>query len=225
MNSMKKIAITCLVAVFGLTACMKDEYGNQRPMTDSEKGALIGAGIGALIGLTQKNKRTKKVLIGAVGGGLAGYAVGSYMDSQKKDLNKVLAGEIQSGVIELKSLPDHHILVTMTSASAFDVDSSSIKPSFYSTMDKISNVVNRYGKTHLTIVGHTDSTGTNAYNQALSERRANAVLGYFSNKGVIPQRLKAIGKGETMPRADNQTAYGRSLNRRVDIIIEPVVAN
>ena len=225
MTKSNRYLVYMILFAFGLSACVRDEYGNERKMTDSEKGAIIGATLGALLGLTSKKKRSKKVLLGAVGGGLAGYAVGSYMDSQKRDLKKQLAEEVSRGAINIEGDQRHNILVTMTGETAFEVNSSRIKRGFHSTMYKISKVVNRYGKTSITIIGHTDSTGTHAYNQKLSERRANAVKQYFLEKKVAYQRLSHVGQGETMPRASNNTDYGRRLNRRVDIVIEPVVAN
>jgi len=223
-----RIAITLsMVAVFGLSACATDEFGNTRPMTDAEKGALIGAASGAVLGaaVSKKKNRTSGVLIGAVGGGIAGGAVGAYMDSQKKDLEKALAPERDAGAIQVEKLPQNALRVTMTDQTAFTVDSAEIKSRFYSTMDKIATVLNRYGKTVLTVVGHTDSTGSAQHNQALSERRAQAVHNYFLQKGVVPQRLESHGLGESAPRASNVTAEGRQLNRRVEIVIEPIVAD
>jgi outer membrane protein OmpA-like peptidoglycan-associated protein len=229
-TDMKNLRITItlsMIAVFGLSACATDEFGNSRPLTDAEKGALIGAASGAVLGgaVSKKKNRTKGVLIGAVGGGLAGGAVGSYMDGQKKDLEKALAPEREAGAIQIEKLPQNALRVTMTDQTAFTVDSAEIKQRFYSTMDKISTVLIRYGKTELTIVGHTDSTGTTQHNQALSERRAQAVETYFTQKGVVSQRLESHGLGESAPRASNATAAGRQLNRRVEIVIEPVVAD
>jgi outer membrane protein OmpA-like peptidoglycan-associated protein len=224
---MKRFGIYTIVAVFAVfsAGCATDEYGNRRPMTDAEKGALIGAASGAVIGaLAKKDKRTKGALIGAVGGGLAGAAVGSYMDSQKKDLEKVLAPEVQSGAINIAKVDQNNLLITMTAQTAFDFDSTSIKPGFHSTMDKLANVLVRYGKTHLTVVGHTDNVGTNQYNQTLSERRSGAVADYLRTKGVISQRLASVGQGENTPRATNATEEGRRLNRRVEIVVEPIVA-
>jgi outer membrane protein OmpA-like peptidoglycan-associated protein len=224
---MKRFGIYTIVAVFAVfsAGCATDEYGNRRPMTDAEKGALIGAASGAVIGaLAKKDKRTKGALIGAVGGGLAGAAVGSYMDSQKKDLEKVLAPEVQSGAINIAKVDQNNLLITMTAQTAFDFDSTSIKPGFHSTMDKLANVLVRYGKTHLTVVGHTDNVGTNQYNQTLSERRSGAVADYLRTKGVIAQRLASVGQGENTPRATNATEEGRRLNRRVEIVVEPIVA-
>jgi outer membrane protein OmpA-like peptidoglycan-associated protein len=225
---MKRFGIYTIIAAFAVfsTGCATDEYGNRRPMTDAEKGALIGAASGAVVGaLVKKDKRSKGALIGAVGGGIAGAAVGSYMDSQKKDLEKVLAPEVQSGAINIDKVGQNNLLITMTAQTAFDFDSTAIKPGFQSTMDKIANVLVRYGKTHLTVVGHTDSVGSNQYNQTLSERRSGAVADYLRAKGVIPQRLVSVGQGENSPRASNATEEGRRLNRRVEIVVEPIVAD
>jgi outer membrane protein OmpA-like peptidoglycan-associated protein len=225
---MKRFGIYTIVAVFAIfsTGCATDEYGNRRPMTDAEKGALIGAASGAVIGaLAKKDKRTKGALIGAVGGGLAGAAVGTYMDSQKKDLEKVLAPEVQAGAINIAKVDQNNLLITMTAQTAFDFDSTAIKSGFQSTMDKIANVLVRYGKTHLTVVGHTDNVGTHQYNQTLSERRSGAVADYLRSKGVIPQRLVSVGQGENTPRATNATEEGRRLNRRVEIVVEPIIAD
>ena len=220
MRSLKPLALL-LVATLALGACATDEYGNRRELTDAEKGGLIGAGIGVLAGLGAKNKN-RAVIYGIVGG-VTGAAVGNYMDSQKKDFEKQLQGEIQNGDILVEKLPQNVLMVTMTAQTSFDVNSSTIKPGFYSTMDKIAKIVNKYGKTSLTLAGYTDNTGSAAYNKKLSERRAASVLAYLQNQGVIPQRLNAYGMGEERPRASNSTASGRAMNRRVEIIIEPIV--
>ncbi|MEW6331790.1 MAG: OmpA family protein [Pseudomonadota bacterium] len=224
---MKRFGVYTMIAAFAVfsTGCATDEFGNRRPMTDTEKGALIGAASGAVLGaLVKKDKRSKGALIGAVGGGIAGAAVGSYMDSQKKDLEKVLAPEVQSGAINVAKVNQNNLLITMTAQTAFDFDSAAIKSGYYSTMDKIANVLVRYGKTHLTVVGHTDNVGSDQYNQSLSERRAGAVADYLRSKGVIPQRLASMGQGESSPRASNASEEGRRLNRRVEIVVEPIVA-
>jgi outer membrane protein OmpA-like peptidoglycan-associated protein len=189
-----------------------------------QSGALIGAGVGAAVGAAAYHRnRTQGALIGAVGGGLAGGAVGAYMDSQRKDLEKNLAKEIQSGQARVESLPNHVVRVTMTNQTAFDTNSSTIKPGFETTMNKIADVVVRYGKTSLTVVGHTDNVGSNDYNQKLSERRAHAVAQYLAGKRVDPLRLAVSGRGESQPIASNNSDSGRQQNRRVEIYVEPVV--
>lgn len=204
-----------------LSACASDPMPRA---TTAQKGAIIGATAGAVLGAAVgKDKRPRGALIGAIGGGLAGAAVGSYMDRQRQDLERVLAAERQSGAIDIDKLADNALRITMTAQTAFDVDSASVKPGFQSTIDKMADVVNKYGKTALTIVGHTDSTGPEAYNLALSEQRARSVQNEFMTRGVIPERLAAYGRGEVQPIASNATEQGKAQNRRVEIIVEPVV--
>jgi outer membrane protein OmpA-like peptidoglycan-associated protein len=224
---MKRFTVFTLIAAFAAvtSGCATDEFGNPRPMSDTQKGAIIGAVSGAAIGgIANKSNRNRGALIGAIGGGIAGAGVGSYMDSQKKDFEKVLASEVKSGAIEIQKINQNSLLVTMTAQTSFDFNSTTIKPGFYTSMDKIANVLVRYGKTHLTVIGHTDSVGADQYNQTLSESRAMAVSDYLRNKGVLVQRLEAMGRGESAPRASNDTEDGRRLNRRVEILIEPIVA-
>jgi len=221
----KRLLLLSFAFAIAVSGCATDEYGNSRPMTDAETGALIGAVTGAAIGMTQKNRSgNKAIIIGAAGGAIAGGLVGHYMDSQKRDLLKVLKNEVDSGSITIDKLPKDQLRINMTSSTAFEVDSATLKPGFYSTLDKMANVLNRYGKTELMIIGHTDSTGTEAYNQSLSLKRANAVSQYLSRNKVIPQRLNTHGQGETQPVASNRTEQGRQLNRRVEIIVVPIVA-
>jgi len=205
-----------------LAGCATDEYGNPRPMTETEKGVAIGAATGAAIGALSTSKSAKGAALGAVGGALVGGLIGNYMEQQRRDFEKVLAPEIAAGVIRVEKLPNDQLLVGMTGDTAFEVDSDQINPGFYSTMDKISEVVNKYGKTQLAIAGHTDSTGSAAHNQALSERRAQSVESYLLSDNVYPARLSSSGYGKNRPIASNDTAEGRRMNRRVDITIIPV---
>lgn len=223
MNRLVTVGLTC-VMVLAIASCATDESGKKRPMTSAQKGAMIGIGAGALAGyLGRKDHKGKGALYGAIGGGLAGGAVGAYMDSQRKDLEKALAAEVSSGAIKIEKRDKDTLMVTMTAHTSFDSNSSEIKPAFHSAMDKIADVLVRYGKTYLVIIGHTDNVGTTEYNQALSHRRSGAVREYLQNQGVVPQRLETLGKGETEPRAANNNEDGRSLNRRVEILVEPVV--
>lgn len=223
---MQKRTLICgaLIATLGVAGCATDEYGRSRPYTNAEAGAMIGVLGGAVAGAAINHKnRGKGALIGAIGGGLAGGLVGSYMDKQQKDLEKVLAPEVANGSITIVKHSDNSLLVTMTSATAFDTNSYSLKAGFYPVMDKIAKVLNTYGKTELTITGHTDSVGSDAANQTLSERRAQAVVDYMLTRQVAQQRLTAYGRGKNQPIGDNKTEAGRAQNRRVEILIVPVV--
>lgn len=220
-----RLVLIAVTFVFGLSACATDEFGNRRPLTDLQKGALIGTASGAALGaLASKNNRGKGALIGAIGGGLAGGLVGNYMDKQNQDLLRILSDEINAGEIEVSSLPGDALRVTMTGQTAFDTNSSQIKPGFTSSLDKLASVINRYGKTTLVIIGHTDNVGSNSSNQTLSEDRALSVEQYFTQSAVHPSRISSYGRGESEPRATNDTESGKRLNRRVEIIVEPVIA-
>jgi outer membrane protein OmpA-like peptidoglycan-associated protein len=213
---MKKISMAVVVA-FGLAAC------ENIPTGYTNQGVAIGAVSGAVLGATAySSNRSRGAIIGAIGGGLAGGAVGTYMDNQKRDLEKNLAKEIQTGEAKVDKMPNDVVRITMTSHTAFDTNSTSIKPDFYSTLDKLSDTMTRYGKTTLTVVGHTDNVGTDKYNQDLSQRRAYSVAQYLESKRVNPVRLATAGKGESEPVASNTTEAGRQLNRRVEIYVEPV---
>jgi outer membrane protein OmpA-like peptidoglycan-associated protein len=216
---MKRGAILLLGLALG--GCAADQPLGT--MGHREAGTLIGAVGGAVIGAVAYDRnRTKGAVVGAVGGALAGGAVGRYMDDQKRDLEKNLASEIKLGQARVDKLPNDVVRITMTSQTAFETNSANIKPGFHSTMDKVADVVVRYGKTTLTVVGHTDDVGTNAYNQSLSERRALSVAQYLESKRVDSMRLATAGKGETQPRSSNNTESGRQENRRVEIYVEPV---
>ena len=216
-----------LAAALALSGCAAGGPGfgeNNRPFTSTEAGVLIGAASGAVIGAVAYNKnRSRGAVIGAIGGGIAGGAVGAYMDKQKQDLEKALAQEIQAGQARVDKMPNDVIRITMTNQTAFDTDRTEIKPGFHSTMDKLADVVVRYGKTTLTVVGHTDNVGSNDYNQKLSERRAHSVAQYLESRRVNSMRLALAGKGETQPIASNANESGRQQNRRVEIYVEPVV--
>jgi outer membrane protein OmpA-like peptidoglycan-associated protein len=195
------------------------------PLGHRETGTIIGAVGGAVVGaMAYDRNRSKGALIGAVGGALAGGAVGRYMDDQKRDLEKNLSQEIKLGQARVEKLPNDVVRVTMTNQTAFETNSAQIKSGFHSTMDKLADVVVRYNKTSLTIVGHTDDVGTNEYNQKLSERRALSVAQYLEGKQVNSLRLAISGKGEAQPIATNNTEGGRQANRRVEIYVEPVTA-
>jgi len=220
---------TCLkrlvIASLLVAGCAADDTGRSAfNRSNMETGAVLGAAGGAILGAVAYGTSSPKgVLLGAIGGGLAGGAVGAYMDNQKKDLEKNLASEINAHEARVDELPNHLVRVTMTGDTGFNTNSTEIKPGFHSTLNKIADVVVRYGKTTLTVAGHTDNVGSAQFNQGLSERRANAVAQYLESRRVQAVRLNIVGKGEGMPIASNATEGGRAENRRVEIYLQPVV--
>ncbi len=223
MKHLSKLGIVTVVSAAllasGCASVDLDQY------TNTQKGAVLGTIGGAVLGaaVAGKGNRNKGAVIGAIGGGLAGAGVGVYMDKQAQDFEKQLAPQIQSGAIELKKNADHSLTVTMTSATAFDTNSSSLKQAFLPTLSTIGSIVKRYGKTTLDIEGHTDASGNDKINQPLSEQRAAAVQSQLASLGVQPERMSAAGYGASRPRGDNKTEAGKQLNRRVEIQIVPVV--
>ena len=179
-------------------------------------GALIGALGGAAVGALLPGSSRTNALIGAGIGMLAGAAVGQYMDQQERELRADLAG---TGADVYRQ--GDTLVVNFPSNVTFAVDSSEIRPDFYRTLDDVSGTLNRYPQSYLDVVGHTDSTGSEAYNQALSERRAGSVSNYFRSRGVEPARIASYGMGETQPVASNADSNGRQQNRRVELRITP----
>ncbi|MEM9938631.1 MAG: OmpA family protein [Pseudomonadota bacterium] len=187
---------------------------SNRQLGTAAGGAVLGAGVGVLAGGDDK----RNAAIGAVIGGIAGAAVGGYMDEQEEKLRQQTAG---TG-IEVERQGDQ-IALTMPSNITFPVDSASIQPSFQAPLTDVANTLLEFPSTTVDIVGHASSDGADDYNLDLSVRRAQSVQSFLVVSGVQDIRLNAVGMGETQPIADNATAAGRAANRRVEILLTPVV--
>lgn len=220
MNRIAKISVSLAVIALPLAACTTNpETGNKRiskTVIGGAAGALGGYLLGDLIG--GKRDRTEKIL-GAGIGAIAGAGVGYYMDEQEKKLRQQTAG---TGVGVIRD--GDELILDMPSEVTFAVNSSNLDPMFRSTLDKVAATLNEYEKTYVDVLGHTDSTGSDAYNQTLSEQRASTVASYLSGRGVKQARLATKGYGESQPRASNTTEEGRAQNRRVEIRLVPVTA-
>lgn len=220
-DSLSRVTVMAASLALVLGGCASDGSGLNQTGKGAAIGTAAGAAVGAIIG-SQSGEAGRGALIGAVGGALIGGMAGAYMEQQRQDFAKTLAPEIGAGAIRVEKLPNDALRVGMTGETTFEIDSDQIKPGFYSTMDKIADIVNKYGKTELVIAGHTDNTGSVEHNQWLSERRAAAVEHYLEGRNVLPQRLQSAGYGLHQPIANNDTESGRRLNRRVDITIVPI---
>jgi outer membrane protein OmpA-like peptidoglycan-associated protein len=231
--SLLAAALTLAIAATGCTST--PVYTSNEPVNDdrntvtaeeaaerdkTKRGALIGAGIGAVVGAISGDdarERRQRALIGAGVGALAGTAIGAYQDKQERELRESLAG---TGVDVVRQ--GDNIVLNMPSAITFGFNSSELSPAFYSVLDRVANVANQNGQTMLEVAGHTDSIGSDAYNDALSQRRAQAVASYLTSRGVNSNRLMTVGGGERYPVASNDTDAGRAQNRRVEISVMPV---
>jgi outer membrane protein OmpA-like peptidoglycan-associated protein len=216
-NRLLKVAVVvaALVSVAGCETV--NPYTRETQTSKAAKGAGIGAAAGAVVGLLTKGDKLQNALIGAGVGALAGGGVGYYMDVQEAKLRQRLEG---TGV-SVTRMGDN-ITLNMPSNITFALNSSDLNGQFFNALDGVSMVLKEYDKTVIEVAGHTDSSGSDQYNQALSERRAQAVAGYLSSHGVKTQRLITIGAGEGHPVASNDSEQGRASNRRVELTIVPV---
>jgi outer membrane protein OmpA-like peptidoglycan-associated protein len=196
-----------------LSACATSP---EDPNTKAKKGALIGAASGAAAGYLI-GRNTAGALIGAAVGTAAGAGIGHYQDKQEAALRKQLQG---SGVDVVRQ--GDNIMLDMPSGITFGFNSSDVNAQFYPVLDKVAATLNEYNQTTINVVGHTDSIGSDAVNQRLSEQRASSVAQYLQSRGVASQRLQTSGYGKTRPVDTNDTEAGRANNRRVELTLVPI---
>jgi len=208
------VAATLAVSIAG---CATDD-----PNKRAKTGAAIGAVLGAVAGNQVSGARGAPI-VGAVVGAIAGGAVGNYMDKQKAQLDRDLAAEAARNELQIIKLPGDALKIGIASDVSFDIDSAQIRPDALNTYAKIGNILKTYDKTVIHVVGHTDTTGSNEHNQSLSERRASSVASYLASNGVPVGRLREEGRGEREPLVRTGDGVKESRNRRVDIIIKPVI--
>lgn len=207
------LAATTLTA-----ACVTDPVTGERRISKAAIGGVGGAVGGYLLGdlIGGRSDRTEKI-VGAGIGALAGGAVGYYMDRQEQELRRRTAG---TDVDVVRQGDD--LLLRMPSGITFGYDRADVQPQFQPTLNDVASVLAQYPKTYIDVYGHTDSDGSDAYNQTLSERRAQSVATYLVGRGVQSARIGTRGFGETQPIASNATEEGKAANRRVEIKIAPV---
>ncbi|MBW2280001.1 MAG: OmpA family protein [Deltaproteobacteria bacterium] len=184
-------------------------------MSKTQKGALLGTLAGAVAGaaIGGKDHRAGGALIGAAAGAVAGGLIGNYLDKQAEELDAIPGAEVERR--------DDSLLVNFQSSLLFDTGQSSLQPGAYDRMRSLARTLNNYPKSRVIIKGHTDSSGDERFNQTLSEERAGTVRNFLISEAVAPGRMTAIGFGEQMPVATNNTPAGRQQNRRVEIEIRP----
>lgn len=205
-TSMLALGASALV----LSACAPDPNNMQnRTMT----GALTGAAVGGVVGAATGNRRT--ALAGAVVGGAAGALIGQQLDRQAEELRRQLGNNV-----DIRNTGEELIL-TLPQDLLFAVDSANLRPDLQQDLRVIATNLVNYPRSDVIVVGHTDNTGAAAYNQSLSERRAQSVAQVLRSQGVASNRIQTIGRGLTQPIASNATPEGRRQNRRVEISIRP----
>jgi len=210
-----------LAVTSALSGCYTENaYTGERQVSDTAKGAGIGAAVGVVVGLLTGGDAAahrKNALIAAGIGALAGGAVGNYMDRQQAELRAQLRG---TGV-SVTRMGDN-ITLNMPGTITFQTNSADLNANFYKVLDGVDIVLKKYEKTIVEVAGHTDNVGSAEYNQALSERRAHTVAQYLEAHGLRSDRVIPVGAGETRPVAGNDTPEGRQANRRVELTLSPL---
>jgi outer membrane protein OmpA-like peptidoglycan-associated protein len=214
----KKNKLTMKQGIMGLTllvTILAILLSGCKSMTKSQKGAVIGGTSGAVIGGVvghSMGNTAMGAIIGAAAGGVAGGVIGRKMDKQAEEIAKEMgdAEVIREG---------EGIVIKFKEKVLFGYDRSDLNATAKTNLDKLKNILVKYPETNITVIGHTDSKGSDSYNQTLSESRATAVTNYASQNGIDKARLTAIGKGESDPIATNDTEEGSASNRRVEFVI------
>ena len=214
------LALASITAVSGCTTF--DPYTGEEKTTNTAKGAGIGAGAAAVISyIANKDKssreRNQRMLRDAGIGAIAGGGVGYYMDTQEAKLRQ----QLRSTGVSVERDGDNINLI-MPGNITFPTAGSALRSDFYSVLDSVALVLEEFDKTIIVVAGYTDSVGDAAYNQSLSEQRASSVASYLKSRKIIAARFETVGFGEQNPIADNSTAQGRSLNRRVELTMLPI---
>ena len=219
---MKSKVLIAGLAALSLSACTSiNPFTGNTQISNTTGGAVVGAGggaiAGAIIGSATGNDPRVAALIGAGIGGLTGAAIGSYMDQQEAELRAQLQG---TGVSVTRV--GNQIILNMPSNITFGVDSARVQPQFNETLISVGLVLKKFNKTIIDVYGHTESSGSDDYNQDLSQRRAVAVATILANQGVDQRRFFIEGRGEEDPIASNANETGRAQNRRVEIQLSPI---
>lgn len=214
-------AALTVMSALALGGCTTDPVTGERKISKAAIGGVGGAVGGYLLGdlIGGKRDRTEKIL-GAGIGAVAGAGVGAYMDAQERKMREKTAG---TGVDVVRE--GDNLLLRMPAGITFATNDATVQQQFQPTLNDVAAVLNEYPSTYIDVVGHTDADGSETYNQALSERRAQSVASYLGMRGVQSARVATQGRGESQPIASNETADGKAQNRRVEIKVVPVSQN
>ncbi len=207
MKKLKSVLVifTLLVSIF-ISGC-----GASNTVKGGVIGGVSGGVVGGVVG-HQLGNTALGAIIGAVVGGTAGALIGNHMDKEAEEMQR----ELENAKVERVG---EGIAITFDSGILFGFDSATLQPEAKTNIKKLADILKKYPDSNILITGHTDSDGTENYNQTLSEKRAKSVSDYAMLQGISTSRLQTIGLGETEPIASNDTDYGKSQNRRVEIAI------
>lgn len=211
---MTRISLLAGAAALGLAGCTDPDGTTNQTGAVAAIGGALGAVAGAAIG--GDDNRGRNAVIGGVAGAAIGAGIGSVLDRQEAELNAAIGGS-GARIINTGS----QLIVSLPEAITFDIESAVVKPNSVANITAIARNLQDFPNSAVQVIGHTDNTGTEAFNQDLSVRRASAVSNILISNGVNPGRVAVIGQGERAPIASNATPAGREQNRRVEIVITP----
>jgi len=216
-KSLFVVAGVSLALVVGCASNPNDPQGSDTNRT--AVGAVVGGIVGGVLANNTGNRSTGRTAAGVLLGAAAGGAIGHSMDEREKKLREI-AADRDAKAMQVERLKEDVVRVSVSAESSFDVNKADIKAEFKPTLNKVAEVLRSDGRQTIRVVGHTDSTGDDSYNQKLSERRAQSVGNYLIAQGVAANQVTTEGRGEQEPRASNNTADGRTQNRRVEIYLQ-----
>lgn len=217
---MKQLMVLPLIATLALGGCATTpQDGTEGETSSTATGAILGGIIGGIIANNTGDRSSTRTAVGVLGGAAVGGAIGNAMDKKEEKIRQISAERDVKGM-EVDRLRKDLLRVSVSSEASFAFDRADIKPEFKPALDKVAAVLRDDPNVRITIIGFTDSIGSEEYNQRLSERRAKATADYLVSRGVSASQILSRGLGESEPRASNATAEGRAQNRRVEIYLQ-----
>lgn len=216
-NTFTRAGIGALVAAAMLLAGCEN-------MSERQKGTAVGAGVGAGVGAVLGSATGGKAGTGAVIGGALGAVAGNLWSKRQEDRRAAMEQATRGTGVEVSRTADNQLKLHIPNDVSFDTGSAAIRPQLRSVLDPFAASLKDDAAARLTIIGHTDSTGSEAVNNPLSVERAQSVRDYLAARGVAPSRVETAGRGEREPVADNATEAGRAKNRRVEIFLREPAA-
>lgn len=212
---MRKIIVIACTTLFTLTGCA-DMSGTQR---GTATGAGIGAGLGAILGASTSGGGSGRTAGGAVLGAAAGAALGNIWSTRMENQKRTMEQATQGSGVQVSQTADNRLKLDIPSDISFDTNRSDIKGNFGPILDRFAATLSDHPETVITIVGHTDNTGSAAINDPLSIDRAAHTRDYLTSRGAAPERFTVEGRGDHEPIASNNDSAGRARNRRVEIYV------
>jgi outer membrane protein OmpA-like peptidoglycan-associated protein len=216
---MKRLTIFLVLGVLAVSGCATTSETNDGGNDKATAGAIIGGIVGGVVAHNTGRQSSGKTALGVIAGAAAGGVIGNQMDKKEEKLRQI-ASERDAREMEVVRVREDLLRISVSSEASFDFNRAEVKPEFKPTLNKVADVLYNEPNQRIRVVGHTDSQGSDEYNQGLSERRAQATASYLISQGVASSQVAVEGRGESEPRADNSTAAGRAQNRRVEIFLQ-----